>query len=102
MGKWEVVMSKKRKKDMDIIVSCVGTSTTNVTGSCWTVSYPKDNGERGLVVLECGLSQGEQDVLKSYNDNKRMLENIGLEVVQNCGYVLLSHPHVTSRPYRKS
>ena len=94
MGKWEVVMSKKRKKDMDIIVSCVGSSRDNVTGSCWTVSYAKDNGERGLVVLECGLSQGEQDVLKSYNDNKRMLESIGLEVVQNCGYVLLSHPHV--------
>ena len=89
-------MSKKRKKDMDIILSCVGSSRDDVTGSCWTVSYPKDNGERGLVVLECGLSQGEQDVLKSYNDN------IGLEVVQNCGYVLLSHPHVTSRPYRKS
>ncbi len=95
MGKWEVlVMSKKKKKDMDIILSCVGSSRDNVTGSCWTVSYPKDNGGRGLVVLECGLSQGEQDILKSYNDNKRMLENIGLEVVQNCGYVLLSHPHV--------
>ena len=100
MGKWEVAMSKKRKKDMDIILRCVGSSTDNVTGSCWTVSYPKDNGERGLVVLECGLSQGEQDVLKSYNDNKRLLERIGLEVVQNCGYVLLSHPHVQSRPYR--
>ena len=94
-------MSKsKKKKDMDIIVSCVGLSQDNVTGSCWSVSYLKDNGERGLVVLECGLSQKEQDILKAYNENKRMLESIGLEVVQNCGYVLLSHPHVTSRSHR--
>lgn len=91
----------KKKRNDSIILSCVGSSRDDVTGSCWTVSYLKDNGERGLVVLECGLSQKEQDILKSYNENKRMLENIGLEVVQNCGYVLLSHPHVTSRPYRE-
>ena len=84
----------KKKRNDEIVISCLGLSQDNVTGSCWSVSYLKDNGERGLVVLECGLSQKEQDILKAYNENKRMLENIGLDIVQNCEYVLLSHPHV--------
>ena len=85
----------KKKRNDEIVISCLGLSQDNVTGSCWSVSYLKDNGERGLVVLECGLSQKEQDILKAYNENKRMLENIGLEVVQSCGYVLLERIDLT-------
>lgn len=86
-------MSKKNK-DNDIIVSCLGTSRDKVTGSCWSISYPKINGERGLIVLECGLDQSESTIEKQYNSNKRMLENIGKDVVESCEYVILGHSHV--------
>lgn len=86
-------MSKK-KKDTDIIVSCLGTSISGVTGSCWTISYKKNDNTRGLIVLECGLDQSEPDVQKLYNSNKRMLEGIGKEVVASTEFVLLGHAHV--------
>lgn len=84
----------KHKKDNDIVVSCLGTSLTEVTGSCWSVSYKKDNGDRGLVVIECGLSQSEPKIEKLYNTNKKMLDGIGKEVVQSAEYVILGHAHV--------
>lgn len=92
----------KKNKDNDIVVSFVGGSQHEVTGSCVTVSYPKNNGGRGLVVIECGLCQSEPTVDKLYNANKRMIESIGKEVVQSCEYVLLGHSHVPkSRPLWK-
>ena len=87
-------MTKRRNKDLDIIVSSLGGSTDNVTGSCWTISYPKNNGERGLIVLECGLVQDGNTIKQQYNANKRMVETVGKEVVQECEYVLLGHAHV--------
>ncbi|WP_346938159.1 hypothetical protein [uncultured Clostridium sp.] len=87
-------MGKRKNKDLDVIVSCLGTSTTGVTGSCWSISYPKNNGNRGLIVLESGLDQSEPTIDKQFNSNKKMLENIGKEVVQSCEYVLLGHAHV--------
>ena len=86
--------TKRRNKDLDIIVSSLGGSTDNVTGSCWTISYPKNNGERGLIVLECGLVQDGNTIKQQYNANKRMVETVGKEVVQECEYVLLGHAHV--------
>ena len=87
-------MSKKRNKDLDIVISSLGTSTTEVTGSCWSISYPKDNGERGLIVIECGLNQGANTIKQQYNNNKRMIENIGKDIIDNAEYVLLTHSHV--------
>lgn len=81
----------KRKKDNDIIVTSLGTSTNEVTGSCWSVSYRKNDGTRGLVVIECGLSQSEPKIEKLYNNNRRMLENISKGVVENCVLVVLGH-----------
>ena len=48
-------MSKKRKKE--IVLSCLGSSIQQVTGSCWTIEFPRYNGEMGLIVIECGLNQ---------------------------------------------
>ena len=48
-------MTKRKSKDNDIIVSSLGNSTDNVTGSCFSISYPKDDNTRGLIILECGL-----------------------------------------------
>lgn len=87
-------MGGKKNKENDIILSFVGGSSSDVTGSCITVSYKKNDGTRGLVVIECGLCQGEPTVDKLYNANKRMIEGIGKEVVQSTEYVLLGHAHV--------
>lgn len=87
-------MGKKKKDENDIIISALGTSQEDVTGSCWSISYPKNNNQRGLIVLECGLSQSGGNIEKHYNLNKRIIDNIGKEVIKNCEYVLLGHPHI--------
>lgn len=87
-------MGKKKKDENDIIITCLGTSKDEVTGSCWSISYPKYNDERGLIILECGLSQSSGSIEKQFNNNKRMVENIGKDVITNCEYVLLAHPHI--------
>jgi hypothetical protein len=90
----EFMGKSRRKSDNDIIVSFLGTSASTVTGSCISVVYPKSNGEKGLIILECGLCQDGQTVDKLYNANKKMLEGIGKEVMQSCEYLLLGHSHV--------
>lgn len=85
---------KKKKKDDEIVVTSLGNSTDDVTGSCWTISYLKNDGTRGLVVLECGLSQDGNNVEQIYNQNKRMLENVGKDVVEACEYLILGHAHI--------
>ncbi|EQB4340332.1 hypothetical protein ACYJ2U_001775 [Clostridium botulinum] len=87
-------MGKKKKNDNDIIISALGTSQEEVTGSCWSISYPKNNNKRGLIILECGLSQSGGNIEKHYNTNKNMIANIGKEVVEKAEYVLLGHAHV--------
>lgn len=86
-------MSKK-KKDDGIIISAIGNSLNNVTGSCWSISYSKRNNERGLIVLECGLVQGDSTVEKSYNSNKTMLDRIGKDMVSSCEFLILGHAHI--------
>lgn len=87
-------MAKKKKDSDKIIISSLGGSSEDVTGSCWSISYPKRNNERGLIVLECGLIQGDATIEKSYNSNKAMLDRIGKEVVSNCEFLVLAHPHI--------
>lgn len=87
-------MGKKKRDENDIIISALGTSQEEVTGSCWSISYPKGNNERGLILLECGLSQSGGNVEKHYNLNKKMIDNIGKDIIKNCDYVLLGHPHI--------
>jgi Cft2 family RNA processing exonuclease len=83
-----------KKKDFKIIVKSLGNSTTGVTGSMWTIEYPKNDGSKGLIAIECGLCQSEPTTEKLYNSNKKMLENIGKDVVKKCEYVFLGHQHV--------
>lgn len=91
-----------KKKDFKIQVKSLGNSTTGVTGSMWTVEYPKNDGSKGLIAIECGLCQSEPTTEKLYNSNKKMLENIGKDVVKKCEYVFLGHSHIDhlgSLPY---
>lgn len=83
-----------KKKDNDIVVKSLGMSTSGVTGSCWSIEYPKNDNTKGLIIIECGLSQGESTTEKMYNSNKNMLDGIGKEVVKKCEYVFINHAHV--------
>ena len=83
VGKVGIFMTKRKSKDNDIIVSSLGNSTDNVTGSCFSISYPKDDNTRRLIILECGLSQDGHTPLEQYNSNKKMIYNISKEVIKN-------------------
>ena len=85
-------MSKKRKKE--IVLTCLGASAEQVTGSCWKIDFPRYNGEMGSIIIECGLNQDGFTTLEQYNANERMLNGIGKEVVENCEYLLIGHSHV--------
>ena len=69
-----LIMSKKRNKDNDIIVSFVGGSKTDVTGSATLISYPT-NDKRKCICLECGMIQGSMSPEIQYSSNKKLVEN---------------------------
>ena len=80
----------KGKKDNDIVVSFIGGSSEGVTGSCVSVSYPKKDKDKGLILIEMGLVQGGNTILAEYNDNKKILENIPMKEAE---YVFIAHSH---------
>lgn len=86
-------MSKRRKKDNDIYVEFIGHSNTDVTGSSVLINYPKNKKDRGYILIELGLVQGENTIDKEISANRRMLENLPKEVVGNIEHVILSHAH---------
>ena len=82
-------MSKKKIDDRIIVTLCGGQSES-VTGSVTSVSYLKDDGTRGLILLELGGIQGNNDIKGEYLENKHMLENAPLKGVE---YVFVNHVH---------
>ena len=78
----------KRKKGK-VEITSLGTSTIDVTGSCWMIEYDKSNGQRGCILLENGISQGGT-IVEDYNANKRMADYIPYERVE---FMLFSHVH---------
>ena len=78
----------KRKKGK-IEITSLGTSTIDVTGSCWMIEYDKANGQRGCILLENGISQGGT-IVEDYNANKRMADYIPYDRAE---YILYSHIH---------
>ena len=86
-------MGGKKNKENDIIISFVGGSRDDVTGSCVLVSYAKDNQERGLFAIEMGLIQGNFDIAKDISANRQMIENISLSTIRELEAVFLTHPH---------
>lgn len=86
---------KRRKESDEIILTCQGFSKTQVTGSCWSISYKGDDGKRHLFMIECGLPQGANTILESYNDMKRMSDKIiSNGLVKSCENILFLHPHI--------
>lgn len=80
----------KRNKDNDIVVSFVGGSKTNITGSSVLISYPVGDKKHKCIALECGIIQGENKPELEYAMNKKMVENIPVEDIWA---VFLMHSH---------
>lgn len=68
-------LSNKKSHKNKIIVTSIGGSTEDVTGSCFAIEYPLDNGNRDLVLVECGGIQTNR-IQDDYIANKKMIENI--------------------------
>ena len=84
-------MSKKKKND--IIVTFIGESSNDVTGSSILVHYPKHNGEYGNILIEMGLVQGESTIEKDLAVNRRMLQKFNKELIESIEYVFICHSY---------
>lgn len=79
----------KRKRGK-IEITSLGTSTIDVTGSCWSIEYDKSDGTRGCILLENGMNQGGT-IVEDYNANKRMVDYIPYDRAE---FMLFSHTHI--------
>ena len=92
----------KRNKDDDIVISFLGTSRDDVTGSSVLINYSKSKEERGNILLELGLCQGNSTPEKDIAYNRKMLENFPKDLIESINYVILAHSHcdhIASLPY---
>ena len=80
----------KKSKDNKIIIESLSGSTIDVTGSSWSVSYPKKDGTMGLFLIESGMIQGGT-VLEDYKNNRRAVDYTPYEDAE---FILIGHPHV--------
>lgn len=81
--------ANNKKFKNKIIITSIGGSTDDVTGSCIAVEYPLDNGNRNLILLECGAIQ-TNNMVEDYNSNKKMIDGIPFNLA-SC--VLVAHCH---------
>ena len=93
-------MGRKKKKNNNIIVTCMGASIKQVTGSHWVIKYNKDDGTKGILHIESGLPQGEHTILSQYNAMKKMKQdilyngNIENNDINTSVNVIISHAHI--------
>ena len=81
--------SSNKKHKNKIIITSLGGSTEDVTGSCFAIEYPMDNGNRDLVLIECGSVQTNR-IVEDYNANKKMVDNIPFNLASN---IFINHQH---------
>ena len=84
-------MSKKKSSSIRLV--CLGSSAMQVTGSCWLLEFRKDDGEMSRQIIECGLPQGDNTILESYNSMQRQV-NAVKPYIPTVDNVFLGHPHV--------
>lgn len=70
-------MGKKKNKER-IKVEGLGSSISQVTGSCFSIEYPTKNGTNSILI-ELGMAQGSKTLLDDYNINQRIVESIEFE-----------------------
>jgi hypothetical protein len=69
-------VSKKRGKENDVVVTFLGSSVQQVTGSCIKIEYKDDNLNKNILFIECGLPQGSKTPLTQYSDMERMVNSV--------------------------
>ena len=79
-----------RRRKGKVEITSIGTSTIDVTGSCWLVEYDKNDGTRGAIIIENGMNQGGT-LVEDYNNNKRMIDYIPYD---RADFMLFTHPHI--------
>ena len=80
--------SKKYKNK--ILVTSLGGSSEGVTGSCFAVEYPLDNGNRDLILIEAGGIQTNR-IQEDYIANKKVVEHIPFNLASN---IFVCHIHI--------
>ena len=81
--------ANNKKFKNKIIITSIGGSTEDVTGSCIAVEYPLDNGNRNLILLESGGIQ-TNNMVEDYNNNKKMIDNIPFNLAS---HIFIAHCH---------
>lgn len=81
--------ANNKKYKNKIIITSLGGSTEDVTGSCFAVEYPLDNGNRDLVLIELGAIQTNR-IQEDYISNKKMIEGIPFNLASN---IFICHGH---------
>ena len=94
-------MSKRKRKENDIVVTFLGESRNDVTGSSVLVNFCNNNGERRNILIEMGLEQSN-DIEKDISINRKMLQQYNKNLIKSIDYIFLLHPHadhVANLPY---
>ena len=82
--------SSNKKHKNKILITSLGGSSEQVTGSCFAIEYPLDNGNRDLILLECGGVQTNR-IQDDYIANKKIVEGIPFNLASN---VFICHIHI--------
>lgn len=80
-----------------VIVTALGNSSEDVTGSCFAIEYSLDNGNRDLVLIECGSVQTNV-VLDDYLANKKMVEGIPFNLASHIFTLHMHSDHIGNLP----
>ena len=89
--------ANNKKYKNKIIITSLGGSTEDVTGSCFAIEYPLDNGGRDLILLECGSIQTNR-MVEDFNANKKMVDNIPCNLASNVFICHCHADHVANMP----
>lgn len=89
--------ANNKKYKNKIIITSLGGSTEDVTGSCFAIEYPLDNGGRDLILLECGSIQTNR-MVEDFNANKKMVDNIPFNLASNIFVCHVHFDHIGGMP----
>jgi len=83
----------KKKKNNDIIITFLGESRNDVTGSSVLINIPRKNGTRYNILIEMGLVQGANTIEQDLANNRKMLERFNKDLIHSIENVFICHEH---------
>lgn len=82
-------LSSNKKHKNKIIITALGNSVEDVTGSCFAIEYPLDNGNRDLVLIEAGGVQTNR-IKEDIIENQKMINKIPFNLASA---IFVAHVH---------